>query len=211
LFKKGGTFLSDKKIEEDDILEINKIADKWQKEMAKGYTKVVALALLALNKMHGYQLVEQIKQRTFHFLTPNPSTIYPILNSLENKGFIKSECIEVGGRERKIYSITTEGKKILNEIIKRQQKIQESMFSMFQMLKSKLLDDIEINQIPKEVMVFDIKRLYDEITEDELIKELERRKGIIISRINYFREKLKELNEKVKSLKERSGRFKKNT
>ncbi len=39
--------------------------------------------------------------------------LYPMLNSLERKGFLTSQKQTQGGRARKVYSITKEGKKYL--------------------------------------------------------------------------------------------------
>lgn len=52
-------------------------------------------------KNHGYQV--------------SPGTMYPILHSLENEGFLKSRKENVRGKIRKYYKITSEGEKILQE------------------------------------------------------------------------------------------------
>jgi DNA-binding PadR family transcriptional regulator len=39
--------------------------------------------------------------------------LYPMLNSLEKKGFLASEKQQQGGRARKVYTITEEGQKYL--------------------------------------------------------------------------------------------------
>ncbi|MHA1229980.1 MAG: PadR family transcriptional regulator [Candidatus Helarchaeota archaeon] len=185
---------------EDSDSNIISIADKWQKEMSKGYTKIITLTLLAIKEMHGYQLVELIREKTFRFLNPSPSTIYPILKSLEEKGFIKCKLENVDGRNRKIYSITKQGLDILNEIINRQKKIQESIRSLFYKLKETIFDDIKID-LNDEIFLYDLEQIQKNLSNEELLKKLEVRKGIIASQINKMKKKLTELNESIKKIK----------
>ncbi|MBD3228499.1 MAG: hypothetical protein GF329_09950 [Candidatus Lokiarchaeota archaeon] len=187
----------------NSIKKISLIADKWQKEMAKGYTKVVTIALLAIQEMHGYELVNLIKEKTFRFLNPSPSSIYPILSSLEEKGFIEGREKEVKGRHRKVYSITNRGAEILSEIISRQQIIQKSMRSLFDKLKEDLLDDLEIVRIPDEILIFDLKTLQKEKSKEEYIEDLKFRKGIILSRIKDLNDKLNKINRDLDKLENR--------
>lgn len=43
-----------------------------------------------------------------------PSTIYPLLHTLQKKGCVKSEWDMSNERPRKAYTLTTEGQKLLN-------------------------------------------------------------------------------------------------
>jgi DNA-binding PadR family transcriptional regulator len=43
-----------------------------------------------------------------------PSTIYPLLNLLEKKRFVKSKWNMESQRPRKVYSLTSEGQNLLN-------------------------------------------------------------------------------------------------
>lgn len=52
-------------------------------------------------KKHGYKV--------------SPGTMYPILHSLEEEGFLKSRKENVRGKIRKYYQITSKGQKILQE------------------------------------------------------------------------------------------------
>jgi DNA-binding PadR family transcriptional regulator len=45
-----------------------------------------------------------------------PSTIYFVLAKLEKAGFIKGRRVEAGGRLRKIYATTAQGKLLLKKI-----------------------------------------------------------------------------------------------
>lgn len=180
---------------------ISEIVEKWEREMSKGYTKLATLALLGTKEkgLHGYQLVHLIREKTLHFLTPSPSSIYPILNSLEKKNLIK--CIEktVSGRIRKVYSITELGKNILSGIIARQRKIQNKFRSIFNKLSVVL--DLEFPEIPDEMFAFDIERIQEEKSKDEIIKDLELHREFILGMIKKYTEREKEINKNLRKLK----------
>jgi len=62
--------------------------------------------------MHGYQIITSIRKNFGVYF--GPSTIYPLLNTLEKKGFVKSEWNMNTERPRKIYSLTSNGQNMLN-------------------------------------------------------------------------------------------------
>jgi DNA-binding PadR family transcriptional regulator len=64
--------------------------------------------------MHGYQIITKVR-KTFGVYF-GPSTIYPLLNALEKKGYVKSEWNMNSERPRKVYKLTTEGQNFLNNI-----------------------------------------------------------------------------------------------
>jgi DNA-binding PadR family transcriptional regulator len=62
--------------------------------------------------MHGYQIITKIR-RSFGVYF-GPSTIYPLLGTLEKKGYVKSEWNMCNEKPRKVYKLTTEGQSLLN-------------------------------------------------------------------------------------------------
>ncbi len=83
-----------------------------RKEILKGGTlKTLILQLLKANPMHGYQIITCIRKNFGAYF--GPSTIYPLLNSLEKKGYIKSQWQIVNGRPRKLYRLTVAGQVFL--------------------------------------------------------------------------------------------------
>ena len=61
--------------------------------------------------MHGYQIITKIRKKFGVYF--GPSTIYPLLNTLEKKGYVKSEWNTNFERPRKIYSLTSNGQNML--------------------------------------------------------------------------------------------------
>jgi DNA-binding PadR family transcriptional regulator len=78
----------------------------------KGLLDMIILQFLSSDSMHGYQIITKIRKNFGVYF--GPSTIYPLLGSLEKKGFVNSTWNMDFERPRKIYSITTEGLSILN-------------------------------------------------------------------------------------------------
>ncbi len=62
--------------------------------------------------MHGYQIITKIRKNFGVYF--GPSTVYPLLSTLEKKGFVKSEWNMNAERPRKIYSLTSNGQNMLN-------------------------------------------------------------------------------------------------
>ena len=83
-----------------------------QTKLMKGLLDLIILQFLSVQPMHGYQVITKIR-KTFGVYF-GPSTIYPLLATLEKKGFVNSHWNMSNERPRKIYKLTTEGQNILN-------------------------------------------------------------------------------------------------
>ena len=84
---------------------------KVDKQLTKGLLDIVVLGFLRSESMHGYKLITIIRRKFGVYF--GPSTIYPYLNDLEEKGYIKSQWNLNNDRPRKVYSLTPEGSSIL--------------------------------------------------------------------------------------------------
>jgi DNA-binding PadR family transcriptional regulator len=72
----------------------------------RGDVRSAILALLDDRPMHGYQMIQELEERTGGRWTPSAGSIYPTLQLLEDEGLVTPE--EVDGR--KVYSLTDSGK-----------------------------------------------------------------------------------------------------
>jgi len=54
--------------------------------------------------------MEELAHHGYHI---GPGTLYPLLHGLERGGLLKSSLKPVGGRRRRVYKITSVGKKAL--------------------------------------------------------------------------------------------------
>jgi DNA-binding PadR family transcriptional regulator len=83
-----------------------------QTKLMRGLLDFVVLQFLNSRPMHGYQIISDIRKNFGVYF--GPSTIYPLLCALEEKGYIKSHWDLENDRPRKVYCITTQGSDLLN-------------------------------------------------------------------------------------------------
>ena len=85
------------------------------KSLVSGSMALLIMKLLEDGDKYGYQMIEELKQRsddTFHL---KAGTLYPLLHSLEQKGFIEAWEENAGGRPRRYYRLTERGRGQLAE------------------------------------------------------------------------------------------------
>ncbi|HEX2909402.1 MAG TPA: PadR family transcriptional regulator [Chloroflexia bacterium] len=75
----------------------------------RGFVKMAVLDLLAEQPRHGYEIIKELEQRYAGFYRPSPGSIYPILQMLEQEGYLSVEEQE----GKKVYSLTENGRSLL--------------------------------------------------------------------------------------------------
>ena len=83
-----------------------------------GILKPLILRLLVDHPQHGYEIMAQIFERTRGMWRPTPASIYPALQSLLTRGYIREA--DAGGRARgerarRPYEITQKGRLALKD------------------------------------------------------------------------------------------------
>ena len=73
----------------------------------------VVLGLIALRARTGYDIKRAVDTSIRHFWAASYGQIYPELRRLEDAGWIEGEDDPRGGRSRRVYSITPEGRTAL--------------------------------------------------------------------------------------------------
>lgn len=85
----------------------------------RGTIELLILTLLDSADMYGYELVQEIKNRSNGLYTMQESSLYPSLYRLLDKGLISDQQIKVGKRRVRVYyHIEDTGKQYLTEIRK---------------------------------------------------------------------------------------------
>jgi DNA-binding PadR family transcriptional regulator len=79
--------------------------------LAQGDLKLLALALIAEQPRHGYELIKFVEEKTGGLYSPSPGVVYPTLTFLEEAGYVTAES--EGAKKR--YTITEEGRAYLGE------------------------------------------------------------------------------------------------
>jgi len=86
----------------------------FSRELKKGSTELLVLALLEAGPRHGYELGKLIESRSHGRLQFRIGSLYPILCRLEEKGLITCRWVEKSGeRRRRFYRLTHAGRAML--------------------------------------------------------------------------------------------------
>ncbi len=81
-----------------------------ERELLKGNTPTLILAVLRDGPLHGYAIAREIERRSGDVLRCKEGTLYPTFQSLERQGLIAGQWHrDEGKRDRKVYTITPAG------------------------------------------------------------------------------------------------------
>jgi len=79
--------------------------------LATGDLRLLALALIAEQPRHGYEIIKVLEDKTAGWYAPSPGIVYPTLTYLEEAGYVTAQSEGA----KKLYSITDEGRAYLDE------------------------------------------------------------------------------------------------
>jgi PadR family transcriptional regulator len=88
--------------------------DALARELKRGSTEVLILALLEERDRHGYELARLIDDRSRGAISFHAASLYPTLYRMEEKDLIEGRWVEKAGqRRRRYYKLTSAGRKTL--------------------------------------------------------------------------------------------------
>lgn len=91
-------------------------AEPFGRQLKKGSTELLILALLEARARHGYEISKLVEARSQGALRLNVASFYPLLYRLEQRGLIEGRWVEKAGqRRRRFYKLTAEGRRTLKE------------------------------------------------------------------------------------------------
>jgi PadR family transcriptional regulator, regulatory protein PadR len=80
-------------------------------DLVQGTLDLLILKTVALEPKHGWAIAKRIQQVSLEVLQVQQGSLYPALNRLEHKGWIKGKWAQTEtGREAKFYSLTASGR-----------------------------------------------------------------------------------------------------
>jgi len=79
--------------------------------LATGDLRLIALALIAEQPRHGYEIIKVLEDKTEGCYAPSPGMVYPTLTYLEEMGYVTAQAEGA----KKLYTITDEGRAHLTE------------------------------------------------------------------------------------------------
>ena len=84
---------------------------KIEKSLLSGSTPLLVLSLLKDGDKYGYEMADELAKRSDNTFQLKEGTLYPLLHTLEKNGMVKSYTKEgPGGRERRYYHLTKDGR-----------------------------------------------------------------------------------------------------
>ena len=84
----------------------------WRANKARrGDVRTAVLAVLAVEPRNGYQVIQQIAERTDGAWKPSPGSVYPTLQQLEDEGLVRLEQAD----GRRLFHLTEEGRTYVEE------------------------------------------------------------------------------------------------
>jgi PadR family transcriptional regulator PadR len=84
-------------------------------QMRKGSTEFLILSLLMERPMYGYEISQQLTQRSGGYFEMKEGLLYPALHRMQQKGWVSTDWQVVDGRRRKYYALTRLGREELGE------------------------------------------------------------------------------------------------
>jgi len=82
-----------------------------ERELKKGSTQTLILAVLEDGPLHGYAIAREIERRTDDALRISEGSLYPALRSLESDEFVSSTWeVQSSGPARRNYQLTEKGR-----------------------------------------------------------------------------------------------------
>jgi DNA-binding PadR family transcriptional regulator len=77
----------------------------------RGDVRAAILALLSEEARNGYQIIQEITERTQGMWRPSPGAVYPALAQLEDEGLVRAQEVE----GKRLFGLTDEGRAHVTE------------------------------------------------------------------------------------------------
>lgn len=86
------------------------------KGLVSGSIALLVMKLLEDRDMYGYQMIEELRNRSDNTFHLKAGSLYPLLHSLEEKGYVSAyERDATAGKPRRYYHLTNQGRGALQE------------------------------------------------------------------------------------------------
>lgn len=98
-----------------------------EKSLISGSMTMFILKLLSEKDMYGYEMIDTLRRKSQNVFELKAGTLYPLLHSLEEKGALTVYEQEAGGKTRKYYSLTKQGRGFLEKKMKEWREYSEAV------------------------------------------------------------------------------------
>ena len=102
---------------------------RWEVQLRKGVLEFVILLSLSDREQYGFELISGIAKRSA--IDVPEGTLYPLMLRLAKDGLISSRLADGdGGAPRKYYTLTSQGRELLRDMIPSWSKLASSVDSL---------------------------------------------------------------------------------
>ncbi len=89
---------------------------KEKADLLQGTLDMLILKAVSLGPLHGYGIIQRIRQMSGEMLDVEQGSLYPALYRIEQKGWVSSKWdVNETGRSAKFYALTRTGKRQLEK------------------------------------------------------------------------------------------------
>ena len=104
-------------------MENDELVQNMLLELRRGVIAIAVLSQLGKEE-YGYSLLKALSDLGMEV---DQSTLYPLLRRLETQGLLGSEWREEGGRRKRFYRLSTDGRQILKQLLAEWKTINQSL------------------------------------------------------------------------------------
>ena len=98
------------------------------KNLVQGCMGMLILRLLEEKDMYGYEMIDTLRSRSNQVFELKAGTLYPLLHTMESKGYVSNYEEEApSGKNRKYYHLTREGQRYVAQKKAEWQKYQSAV------------------------------------------------------------------------------------
>ncbi len=92
--------------------------DRWLIQTRRGALTLAVLAAILDGESYGYNIMKRLNREEYDNLQVEPSTTYPLLRRLEQRGMLEAEWSAAEGKRKRLYFLTRGGKEMLRKMSK---------------------------------------------------------------------------------------------
>jgi PadR family transcriptional regulator PadR len=108
-----------------------------EKALVAASTKPIILSILLGGEDYGYEIIQKVKDISGGSLEWSDKMLYPVLHRMEKEGLLVSRWkMSDGGRLRRYYKITEEGRRALDFERRQWQSVTEALAKLWKPLPS---------------------------------------------------------------------------
>jgi len=101
--------------------------EHWSEEIRRGALSLAILAIILDGESYGYDIMKKLNDEGYSALQVEPSTTYPLLKRLEQRGMLEGKWVESGGKKRRLYYVTREGRMVLRRMVESWQGLNDQL------------------------------------------------------------------------------------